>query len=1053
VRVSFAPEGTYTVTYLGNGQDTGSPPVDTGQYMAGTWVFILGNSGNMSRTGHVFTGWNDEADGSGRDYVPGRTFEITGDVTLYAQWEETDLRTLYLPHIDGTEGWRTQVALVNAGHDPAQADLTVVNSAGDVVTECPVELPPGSREEYLSGVDDCLPAIKGYARIETYSEDVTGFTRFARQDNTYRMSLPLRAAYGAESVFIPYVQSNEDGWETSFGLANPSQNPVTVELSFLGESGDPESHSVTLAAGEQRIVSVSEFYANEPQEWVETARISNVGGLVGYFMLRNDTIQQLDGTAFTPSGDSLLIPHIYNHDEDEWTTILVFANPSQEQDAVLTLSGYSKDEGFVGEYAVTLPAGQRMFGYPDAFNLPDNVAWASVSSTIPVAGMVQYIVTPEHDQQRYVQSRTASEFLRQLASGGEANMAIIPVVNITSSGGVFPILDQTGKMDVSIVNTSEHPAFMTLEAMDADGNIVIRTDRYLRGHAKLWADSAGVLMKKPGEEEVDMTGVRYIRYASTGPMSGLQLNGSADPMRDSTMLDSLVAQAYPLQDEYALTLEKGERSGMFPFGRRVNISADIPTQGQIFKQWTGDTWSLDRVENIYNPNTIVIMPAGPVTVTAEYYRKDPTRYNLTVESGRPSGDYTAGRLIPVRAEDKPDLFFSKWIGTGAKFLTRVNVPSPQALMPKQDIVIEATYTDTLPESRELELINGRPSGKTTHPAGRAVRIFADLPPTFEQMFDKWEGDVDAVANVNMSETRLTMPDEDIFIEATYKEIPDGEFTVTVQTSLSEEASRVQPAALQRLMSSQAVYKAKPGEWVELEAPAPEQGLVFDVWRGQTATMEDVTMPKTRLYMPDHNVVVVASYRPVNSEEMFAVTYDANQGVNAPVDSRQYLENAAVTVKDPGAMAREDHVFMIWNTSPDRDDARIDASEYRPEDRLAMPAGGLTLYAQWITQTERDDLVNQSCFASCHTREEFENFKLTREQWEAAIDKMIKEQGLVLDDRAHRGVVADYLAENYGPDPEPIPTLSEWGMILLTALMLVLGVGCLRRQRFAPRPAL
>jgi len=118
----------------------------------------------------------------------------------------------------------------------------------------------------------------------------------------------------------------------------------------------------------------------------------------------------------------------------------------------------------------------------------------------------------------------------------------------------------------------------------------------------------------------------------------------------------------------------------------------------------------------------------------------------------------------------------------------------------------------------------------------------------------------------------------------------------------------------------------------------------------------------------------------------------------------------------------------------------------------MPANSLTLYAQWIALTERDDLVNQSCFASCHTRDEFENFKLTREQWEEAINRMIEKKRLVLDDRAHRGAVADYLVENYGPDPEPIPTLSEWGLILLTALMLVLGVGYLRRQRFGPRPA-
>ena len=47
---------------------------------------ILGNTGNLVKTGYTFAGWNTEANGSGTEYKAGSTFTITNDVTLYAEW-------------------------------------------------------------------------------------------------------------------------------------------------------------------------------------------------------------------------------------------------------------------------------------------------------------------------------------------------------------------------------------------------------------------------------------------------------------------------------------------------------------------------------------------------------------------------------------------------------------------------------------------------------------------------------------------------------------------------------------------------------------------------------------------------------------------------------------------------------------------------------------------------------------------------------------------------------------------------------------------------------
>ncbi len=80
---------TYSVTYDGNGNDSGSVPVDATVYNSGDPVTVLGNTGSLGLTGFTFNGWNTSADGSGTSYVGGNTFSITANTSLYAQWLNT----------------------------------------------------------------------------------------------------------------------------------------------------------------------------------------------------------------------------------------------------------------------------------------------------------------------------------------------------------------------------------------------------------------------------------------------------------------------------------------------------------------------------------------------------------------------------------------------------------------------------------------------------------------------------------------------------------------------------------------------------------------------------------------------------------------------------------------------------------------------------------------------------------------------------------------------------------------------------------------------------
>ena len=73
----------YTVTYDGNTSTGGAVPSAT---TAGGTQTILGNTGALSKSGFLFSGWNTAATGTGTSYAAGSTITPTGNVTLYAVW-------------------------------------------------------------------------------------------------------------------------------------------------------------------------------------------------------------------------------------------------------------------------------------------------------------------------------------------------------------------------------------------------------------------------------------------------------------------------------------------------------------------------------------------------------------------------------------------------------------------------------------------------------------------------------------------------------------------------------------------------------------------------------------------------------------------------------------------------------------------------------------------------------------------------------------------------------------------------------------------------------
>ena len=77
---------SYTITFDGNTNTGGTAPAD----ITGSGNKTLRtNSGLLVLTNYTFKGWNTAANGSGTHYAAGATYNLTADVTLYAEWELT----------------------------------------------------------------------------------------------------------------------------------------------------------------------------------------------------------------------------------------------------------------------------------------------------------------------------------------------------------------------------------------------------------------------------------------------------------------------------------------------------------------------------------------------------------------------------------------------------------------------------------------------------------------------------------------------------------------------------------------------------------------------------------------------------------------------------------------------------------------------------------------------------------------------------------------------------------------------------------------------------
>jgi len=390
--------------------------------------------------------------------------------------------------------------------------------------------------------------------------------------------------------------------------------------------------------------------------------------------------------------------------------------------------------------------------------------------------------------------------------------------------------------------------------------------------------------------------------------------------------------------KYTLTVNKGTGGGQYAENDTANISATVPA-GKVFKKWTGDTQYLADANA---ESTTVTMPAQNITVTAKFII---STHDI---SGKITGDVQNGVTVSIDAThstttDASGNYTLTGLQDGDYTITPelagyTFTPASQNVTLSGSDQTDIDFTSSILKFT-LTVNDGVGSGQ--YPENDSVNISAAVPAG--QIFDKWTGDTQYIADANAASTTVTMPAQDITLNATFKQAPpnthsiggtitgdirDG-VTITLNTGqstttnasgaytisgLSDGAYTVTPTIagysftpananatvsgsdVTGIDFASAVLKFtltvnsgtgggqyKENDTIQISA-TPPAGQVFDAWTGDVKYVTDVASSSTTLKMPAKNITVTATFRIATHNISGKITGDVQNGVTVSIDA-------------------------------------------------------------------------------------------------------------------------------------------------------------------------
>jgi len=360
---------TYTVTYDGNGNNSGSVPVDGTSYNYGDIVTVLGNTGSLGKTGYSFDGWNTASNSSGTKYNGRDTFAMgSSDITLYAMWNantDTPYKVKrYKEELDGTYTLAETDNLTGTTNTTATATPKTYTGFSENTThldrvESGTIEGDGSlvlklfydREEYTvtfndhDGTEHDTQTVKYLGTANTSNPTRTGYT-FTGWDkditnitgnlttsalytiNQYTISFDTKGGSTVEDITKDYgtdITAPENptkpgysfgGWTPSIPSTIPAEN-ITLTASWIpeGETKYTVEHYQQNVNDDGYILKDNEIKSGETESTATASALT----YDGFYFDKDNTSNKTSGEII---GDGSLVLKLYYNREDYTVTFL-----------------------------------------------------------------------------------------------------------------------------------------------------------------------------------------------------------------------------------------------------------------------------------------------------------------------------------------------------------------------------------------------------------------------------------------------------------------------------------------------------------------------------------------------------------------------------------------------------------------------------------------------------------------------------------------------------------------------------------------------------------
>jgi uncharacterized repeat protein (TIGR02543 family) len=205
---------TYSVVYNGNTNSSGSAPTDaTSPYAAGATVTTLGNSGNLTKTGYSFNGWNTAANGTGTSQAAASTFTMpSSNVVLYAQWTPNNYTLSFDANTGaGSMGSQTIACATTSTLNANSFTKTGYSFSGWNTTANGSGTSYANQASYTMGTSNVTLYAQWSANNNTLTFDGNGAT----SGSTSPQTIPTNATVALNSNGFVNTGNNFSGWSTS----------------------------------------------------------------------------------------------------------------------------------------------------------------------------------------------------------------------------------------------------------------------------------------------------------------------------------------------------------------------------------------------------------------------------------------------------------------------------------------------------------------------------------------------------------------------------------------------------------------------------------------------------------------------------------------------------------------------------------------------------------------------------------------------------------------------------------------------------------------------